>query len=101
LLTLKKILKEKMLTLSKEEKSKIIEDYKINSSDSGSPEVQIALMTNRLNYLTEHFSTHKKDHHSRTGLMRMVGRRKRLLEYLKKQDVKRYEKLIKRLKLRK
>jgi small subunit ribosomal protein S15 len=90
-----------MLTLSKEEKSKIIEDYKINPSDSGSPEVQIALMTNRLNYLTEHFSTHKKDHHSRTGLMRMVGRRKRLLEYLKKQDVKRYEKLIKRLKLRK
>jgi len=89
------------LTLSKEEKSKIIEDYKINPSDSGSPEVQIALMTNRLNYLTEHFSTHKKDHHSRTGLMRMVGRRKRLLEYLKKQDVKRYEKLIKRLKLRK
>ncbi len=90
-----------MLTLSKEEKSKIINDYKINPSDSGSPEVQIALMTNRLNYLTEHFSTHKKDHHSRTGLMRMVGRRKRLLEYLKKQDVKRYEKLIKRLKLRK
>jgi len=90
-----------MLTLSKEEKSKIIEDYRINPSDSGSPEVQIALMTNRLNYLTEHFSTHKKDHHSRTGLMRMVGRRKRLLEYLKKQDVKRYEKLIKRLKLRK
>lgn len=89
------------MTLSKEEKSKIIEDYKINPSDSGSPEVQIALMTNRLNYLTEHFSTHKKDHHSRTGLMRMVGRRKRLLEYLKKQDVKRYEKLIKRLKLRK
>lgn len=89
------------MTLSKEEKSKIIEDYRINPSDSGSPEVQIALMTNRLNYLTEHFSTHKKDHHSRTGLMRMVGRRKRLLEYLKKQDVKRYEKLIKRLKLRK
>ena len=90
-----------MLTLSKEEKSKIIEDYKINPSDSGSPEVQIAIMTNRLNYLAEHFSTHKKDHHSRTGLLRMVGRRKRLLEYLKKQDVKRYEKLIKRLKLRK
>ena len=89
------------MTLSKEEKSKIIKDYKINPSDSGSPEVQIALMTHRLNYLTDHFSTHKKDHHSRTGLMRMVGRRKRLLEYLKKQDVKRYEKLIKRLKLRK
>ena len=89
------------MTLSKQEKSKIIKDYKINPSDSGSPEVQIALMTNRINYLTEHFSTHKKDHHSRTGLMRMVGRRKRLLEYLKKQDVKRYEKLIKRLKLRK
>ncbi len=89
------------MTLSKEEKTKIIEDYQINPSDSGSPEVQIAIMTNRLNYLAEHFETHKKDHHSRTGLLRMVGRRKRLLEYLKKQDVKRYEKLIKRLKLRK
>lgn len=87
--------------LSKEEKAKIIKGNKINPSDTGSPEVQIALMTNRINYLTGHFSTHKKDFHSRTGLMKMVGRRKRLLEYLKKQDVNRYENLIKKLKLRK
>lgn len=87
--------------LSKEEKTKIIKANMINTSDTGSPEVQIALITNRINYLTGHFATHKKDFHSRTGLMRMVGRRKRLLEYLKKQDTKRYESLIKKLKLRK
>ena len=89
------------MTLSKEEKTKIIKENKIKPTDTGSPEVQIALITNRINYLTEHFSTHKKDHHSRTGLLKMVGRRKRLLEYLKKQDVNRYENLIKKLKLRK
>ena len=87
--------------LSIEEKSKIIEENKINPSDTGSPEVQIALITNRINYLSKHFETHKKDYHSRTGLMKMVGRRKRLLEYLKKQDTKKYENLIKKLKLRK
>jgi small subunit ribosomal protein S15 len=87
--------------LSKEEKTKIIKANKINPSDTGSPEVQIALITNRINYLTNHFDTHKKDFHSRTGLMKMVGRRKRLLEYLKKQDPKKYESLIKKLKLRK
>lgn len=87
--------------LSKEEKIKIVEDNKIHLKDSGSPEVQVAIITNRINDLTEHFSTHKKDHNSKTGLMRLVGRRKRLLEYLKKQDVKRYEILIKKLKLRK
>ena len=87
--------------LSKEEKSEIIKENKINPSDTGSPEVQIALITNRINYLTDHFSTHKKDHHSRTGLMKMVGKRKRLLEYLKRQDVSRYKNLIKKLKLRK
>ncbi len=87
--------------LSKEEKSKIIKENKINPSDTGSPEVQVALITNRINYLTDHFSTHKKDHHSRTGLMKMVGKRKRLLEYLKRQDVSRYKNLIKKLKLRK
>ena len=87
--------------LSKKEKSKIIKENKINSSDTGSPEVQVALITNRINYLTDHFSTHKKDHHSRTGLMKMVGKRKRLLEYLKRQDVSRYKNLIKKLKLRK
>ena len=87
--------------LSKEEKEKIIKDHKINSKDTGSPEVQIAIITNRINYLTEHFLTHKKDYHSKTGLMKLVGQRKRLLEYLKQQDVKRYESLIKKLKLRK
>lgn len=87
--------------LSNEEKSKIIKENRINPSDTGSPEVQIALITNRINYLSKHFETHKKDYHSRTGLMKMVGRRKRLLEYLKKQDTKKYESLIKKLKLRK
>jgi small subunit ribosomal protein S15 len=87
--------------LNKEEKSKIIKDNKIHPTDNGSPEVQIAIITNRINQLTDHFSTHKKDFHSRTGLMKMVGRRKRLLEYIKKQDVKRYENLIRKLKLRK
>ncbi|MFQ6038849.1 MAG: 30S ribosomal protein S15 [Candidatus Aminicenantales bacterium] len=87
--------------LSKEEKSKLINTFKVHPKDTGSPEVQIAILTNRINYLTKHFSVHKKDFHSRTGLMKMVGQRKRLLEYLKKQDVKRYENLIKKLKLRK
>ena len=87
--------------LSKEVKTKIVEDNKVHPKDTGSPEVQIAILTNRINDLTGHFSTHKKDYNSRTGLMRLVGRRKRLLEYLKKQDVKRYENLIKKLKLRK
>ena len=86
---------------SKEAKEKIIKDNRTHAKDTGSPEVQIALITNKINYLTEHFASHKKDFHSRTGLMRMVGRRKRLLEYLKKQDIKRYESLIKKLKLRK
>lgn len=87
--------------LNKEGKSKIIKEYKSNPNDTGSPEVQIALLTNRINYLTEHFSVHKKDFHSRTGLMKMVGRRKRLLEYIKSQNVSRYENLIQRLNLRK
>lgn len=87
--------------LSKEERLKIIKDNKTHASDTGSPEVQIAIMTNRINYLTEHFENHKKDFHSRTGLMKLVGQRKRLLEYLKKEDSARYEKLIKKLKLRK
>lgn len=87
--------------LTKDEKRKIIKDHKVHTNDTGSPEVQIAIHTNRINYLTEHFTTHKKDHHSKTGLMKLVGQRKRLLEYLKNQDVKRYESLIKKLKLRK
>jgi small subunit ribosomal protein S15 len=87
--------------LDKEEKEKIIKSFKVHPKDTGSPEVQIALLTNRINYLTEHFAAHKKDHHSRTGLLKMVGRRKRLLGYLKNEDAKRYEAVIKKLKLRK
>ena len=87
--------------LTNEEKTQVIEDHKVHANDTGSPEVQVAILTNRINYLTEHFKTHKKDYHSKTGLMKMVGRRKRLLEYVKKQDVSRYEALIKKLDLRK
>lgn len=87
--------------LDKEEKEKIIETFKVHPKDTGSPEVQVAIITNRINYLTQHFTSHKKDHNSRTGLLKMVGQRKRLLGYLKKEDVKRYEAVIKKLKLRK
>jgi small subunit ribosomal protein S15 len=87
--------------LTNEEKTKIIKDFELHTKDTGSPEVQIAILTNRINYLSKHFEMHKKDHHSKTGLMKMVGRRKRLLEYLKKTDASRYENIIKKLKLRK
>jgi small subunit ribosomal protein S15 len=87
--------------LTQEEKTKIIKDHKVHPKDTGSPEVQIAILTSRINYLTQHFAIHKKDYHSKTGLMKMVGQRKRLLAYLKKQNLKRYESLIKKLKLRK
>lgn len=87
--------------LDKDVKANIITDNKIHPSDTGSPEVQVAIITNRINDLSKHFKTHDKDFHSKTGLMKLVGRRKRLLEYLKKQDPKRYENLIKKLKLRK
>ncbi len=87
--------------LSKEDKGKVIKDNAVHTGDTGSPEVQVALLTNRINDLTNHFTAHKKDFHSRRGLMKMVGQRKRLLGYLKKKDVERYEKLIKKLKLRK
>jgi len=87
--------------LTKEEKDNIIKDNAVHTGDTGSPEVQVALITSRIHYLSDHFATHKKDHHSRTGLLKMVGRRKRLLGYLKQKDVERYTKLIKKLKLRK
>lgn len=87
--------------LSKEHKTKIVKDNQAHAQDSGSPEVQVALLTERINLLIKHFGTHKKDHHSRTGLMKMVGQRKRLLEYIKKKDVSRYERLIQKLGLRK
>jgi len=81
-------------------KSEIIEKYKRHDGDTGSPEVQIALLTERINHLTEHFKTHKKDHHSRRGLLKMVGQRRRVLDYLKKKDLEKYRTLIKELGLR-
>jgi small subunit ribosomal protein S15 len=89
------------MTLSREDKSGIIGRFRLHESDSGSPEVQIALLTERINYLTEHFKTHKKDHHSRRGLLKLVGRRRRLLDYLKANKSDRYRSLIKELGLRK
>ncbi len=87
--------------LTKDTKSRIIKDNQAHAADSGSPEVQIALLTERINLLIGHFQIHKQDFHSRTGLMKLVGQRKRLLEYLKKIDAPRYEKLIQKLNLRK
>ncbi|HMQ10719.1 MAG TPA: 30S ribosomal protein S15 [Oligoflexia bacterium] len=83
------------------EKTKIIEKFKQHEGDTGSPEVQVALLTDRISHLTEHFKTHKKDNHSRRGLLKMVGNRRSLLDYLKKTNVDRYKKLIKDLGLRK
>lgn len=83
-----------------ERKKEVIEDFKTHETDTGSPEVQIALLSERISYLTEHFKTHKKDHHSRRGLLKMVGQRRRLLDYLKRKDVSRYHEVIKRLGLR-
>ncbi|RMG67074.1 MAG: 30S ribosomal protein S15 [Nitrospirae bacterium] len=87
--------------LSKERKQQIIEEFKTHEGDTGSPEVQVAILTERINYLTEHFRIHKKDHHSRRGLLKMVAQRKKLLNYLKRKDQERYERLIERLGLRK
>lgn len=87
--------------LSKEHKTEIVEDNRLNREDTGSPEVQIALLSERINFLTNHLITHKKDFTSQVGLMKMVGKRKRLLAYLKKEDATRYEQLIQKLKLRK
>jgi small subunit ribosomal protein S15 len=89
------------VSLDVERKREIIEKFRRHESDTGSPEVQIALLTERINHLTEHFSIHKKDHHSRRGLMKLVGQRKRLLEYLRSKDVNRYRALIQELGLRK
>ncbi len=82
-------------------KNEIIEKFKVHPSDTGSPEVQVALITDRITYLTDHFKTHKKDHHSRQGLLKLVGQRRSLLDYLKKKDVNKYRDLIKALGLRK
>jgi small subunit ribosomal protein S15 len=88
------------MTLVKEEKSQIIQDYRRSEHDTGSPEVQVAVLTKRIQELTEHLKTHSKDHHSRRGLLQMVGRRRRLLDYLRKEDIERYRELIGRLGLR-
>jgi small subunit ribosomal protein S15 len=86
--------------LSKDRKTEIIARFKKHDVDTGSPEVQIGILTERINVLTEHLKTHSKDHHSRRGLLKMVGRRRRLLDYLQKQDVERYRTVVKDLGLR-
>ncbi len=86
--------------LEKEEKAKIIKEYQQHESDTGSPEVQIALLSKRINNLTEHLKIHKKDYLSRRGLLKMVGKRKRLLDYLKDSDISRYRAIVKKLNLR-
>ena len=83
------------------QKQTIIQEYKLHDKDTGSPEVQIALLTERIEYLNNHFKAHKKDHHSRRGLLKMVSRRRRLLDYIRKKDEDRYQALIKRLGIRK
>jgi small subunit ribosomal protein S15 len=89
------------MALLKEAKAGLIKEYRQHETDSGSPEVQIAVLTNRITYLTEHFKTHKKDHHSRRGLLQLVGRRRRLLDYLRGIDDARYRAIIERLGIRK
>ncbi len=88
------------MTMSAEDKNAIVEEYKRGPGDTGSPEVQVALLTSRITYLTEHFKQHKQDHHSRQGLVRMVNSRRKLLDYLKSKDAERYRDLISRLGLR-
>ena len=89
------------MPLTSESKGNLIEQYRIHGKDTGSPEVQVALLSERINYLNEHFSVHRKDHASRRGLLMMVGKRRRLLEYLKRQDTERYKRVIERLGIRK
>ncbi len=89
------------MTPTKEEKEKLVKDYRLHDTDTGSVEVQVALLTARVNELTEHLKTHVKDHHSRMGLLKMVGQRRRLLEYLRKNDLNAYRALIDNLNLRK
>ena len=89
------------MPLTRDSKSTIIESYRVHGTDTGSPEVQIALLSRRIEDLTEHFKTHAKDHHSRTGLLKLVGKRRRLLDYLKTNDVDRYREVLQRLGIRK
>jgi small subunit ribosomal protein S15 len=89
------------MPLVPEKKTQIIHKFKTHDNDTGSPEVQVALLTERINYLTEHFKTHRKDHHSRRGLLKMVGKRRSLLDYLKEKSFDRYKALITELGIRK
>ena len=88
------------MTMTKDRKTEVIDSYKTHESDTGSPEVQVAILTERIIYLTDHLKIHKKDHHSRRGLLKLVGQRRRLLDYLKDKDVNRYRTLIQRLGIR-
>ncbi len=88
------------MALNLEQKTMIITDYKLHEKDTGSSEVQIALLTKRVTYLTEHFKTHSKDHHSRRGLLKLVSKRRKLLDHLKKEDVSRYQSIIVKLGIR-
>lgn len=89
------------MTLNTEQKNNIVKTFATHEGDTGSPEVQVALITKRIDYLAEHFRTHKKDHHSRRGLLHLVSQRRSLLNYLKKKDIERYRKLVQSLELRK
>ncbi|MBM3750118.1 MAG: 30S ribosomal protein S15 [Acidimicrobiia bacterium] len=89
------------MVLTKDRKTEVITTYKTHEGDTGSPEVQVAILSERITYLTEHFKTHAKDHHSRRGLLKLVGQRRRLLDYVKRKDADRYLELIKRLGIRK
>lgn len=89
------------MALTKERKTTVIDGFRTHAADTGSPEVQVALLSDRISYLTEHFKVHTKDHHSRRGLLKLVGQRRRLLDYLKSKDAERYSDLIKRLGIRK
>lgn len=89
------------MSLEKDKKQEIIKKYRVHDTDSGSPEVQIALLTERINQLTSHFQVHKKDYHSRRGLLKLVGQRRRLLDYLKTTKAEKYRKIVKELGLRK
>ena len=89
------------MALTRERKATIIDSYRTHDADTGSPEVQVAILSDRINYLTEHFKVHAKDHHSRRGLLKLVGQRRRLLDYLKSKDTQRYSELIRRLGIRK
>jgi small subunit ribosomal protein S15 len=99
--TLGRALEDSRLPLTKDRKTEIIESYRTHGTDTGSPEVQVAILSDRITYLTDHFKTHAKDHHSRRGLLKLVGQRRRLLDYLRSNDTDRYAELIKRLGIRK